>query len=137
MPHTIFEILCQFVERECSPGHVEWYGDSPHTVEVDGEEKNVMDEMLDLIEWWHTVYNKEYGEVCEILWEEARKHTPSTRFEPIDDFLLTMMFDYGSEENEEIYRRVMAGIHKLEANMEAELEKRLHRIIKVTPYMWT
>jgi hypothetical protein len=135
MPHMMFEILCQFVEKECSPGHVEWYGDDPHTVMVDGEEKNVMDEMKDLIEWWTVVYNKERGEVEEMLWAEAEKHSPKTRFEPYAENLLTMEFDYKSDESKAIYHRCMDGIHKLEMN--EELERRLHRIIPLIPYMWT
>ena len=33
LPHMMFEILCDFVEKECSPGCVEWYGEHGHKLD--------------------------------------------------------------------------------------------------------
>ncbi len=139
LPNAMFEVLCQFVERECSPGYVEWYGECGHKITVGGEEKYVMDEMKDLIAWWHQVWNKDVGEVEDMLWAEAHKHTPTSYFEPFEDSkdLMEWKLRFTSEGDEEIYRCCLDGLRKLEQNMEAALEKRLHRIIKLIPYMWT
>ena len=35
-----FETLSFFIEKECSPGHVEWYGGYGHKITVDEKEKS-------------------------------------------------------------------------------------------------
>ncbi len=138
MPHMMFEILCQFVERECSPGHVEWYGEYGHKITVDGEEKYVMDEMKDLIAWWHAVWNKEVEEVDDMLWAEAEGHSPTSYFEPFgDEGLFEWKQRFTSEGDEEIWKRCMKGLNNLEYIMAVALEERLHRLVKLIPYMWT
>lgn len=98
-----------------------------------------MDEMKELVAWWKDVFNKERLEVEEILWAEAHKHSPESRFEPCEDMpnCVTWEQDFNSKEQEAIYKRCMDGIHKLEENMDAALEARLHRIIPLIPSMWT
>jgi len=139
MPHMMFEILCQFVERECSPGWVEWYGECGHKITVDGEEKYVMDEMKDLIAWWHQVWNKEVGEVEDILWAEAHKHSPTSYFEPLEgsDEFFEWKQRFASDGDKEIWKRCMNALNHLERIMAVTLEERLHRLIKLIPYMWT
>ncbi len=138
MPEMMFEILSQFIERECSPGHVQWYGDYPHIVMVDGVEKNVMDEMKDLYFWWHTVWQKERPEVDEILWAEVEKHSYTSLFTPIEDTdLLKFDQQFETEEDEAINHTCMMALNKLDTIMEEALNKRLHRLVNVIPYMWT
>jgi len=138
MPEMMFEILSQFLEQECSPGHVEWYGDYPHIVQVGDVKKNVMDEMKDLYHWWHTVWQKERPEVDEILWAEVEKHPSTSLFTPIEGTNLSK-FDrqFETEEDEAINHTCMMALNKLDDIMDAELNKRLHRLINVIPYMWT
>lgn len=138
MPNMMFEILCQFVEKECSPGHIEWYGENAHKITVGGVEKYVMDEMKELVEWWHKVWNKEYQEVNDMLWAEASKHSPTREFIDIPgtDFV-EWLPEFKTEEDKVINHNCLMAMNKLERNMQEALEDRLHRIIPITFYMWT
>jgi hypothetical protein len=144
LPHTMFEILSRFIEGECSPGHVDWEG-SGHTVEVNGETVNVRDEMQRLYDWWHTVYNKEFREVDQIIWKEAQKHEPTEMFvpyEPEEDEEGKegwMEYDpqFPNEEDKEIYNSCMMALSKLERTQEQMLMERMHRLVNLTPYLWT
>ena len=145
LPHMMFEILSQFIEQECSPGHVDWEA-SGHMVEVSGNEINVRDEMQELYDWWHNVYMKEYKEVEEILWAEARKHEPIDRWEEDDDKEMAGLYgetlykweqDFKTTEDEEIYHDCLMALNKLEANQHKALLERMHRIVNLTSYLWT
>jgi hypothetical protein len=144
MPHMMFEILCQFVEQECSPGCVEWYGEWSHKVAVDGEEKFVMDEMKELVEWWHTVWNKEVKEVEDMLWAEAERHQHTDEHTPVegkDLFEGVSLYEweqhFATEEDKAIYNRCVMGCNNLDRIMHKALEARLQRIIPLIPSMWT
>lgn len=146
LPHTMFEILSQFVEGECSPGHVDWEA-SGHMVTVNGVEKNVRVEMQDLYDWWHQVYNKTYGEVNDILWEEVEKHPPVSNFIPInkDDEVVdedeAELFlweqEFKTPEDEEIHNHCMRSLNKLERMQEEKLQEMMHRLVNLMPYLWT
>ena len=134
MPHMMFEILCNFIEKECSPGHIEWYGEHGHKV----GDKYAMDEMLELVDWWKNVYNKEYREVADMLWRECEKHPSIQDFHPIEDsdnYLWDPTFE--TEEDEEIHDKCLKAANKLDRMMAKALEDRLYRIIPLLPSMWT
>lgn len=134
----MFEILSDFVENECSPGDVEWYGEYGHTLTVNGNEKFVRDEIQDLYNWWHKVWNQEYGQVSDMLWEEAIKHAPFDEWLPIKDSDLDEYTpQFASEEDAEIYRQQLDALNKLEICMEKDLQRYLHRLVNVIPYLWT
>lgn len=128
MPHMMFEILSQFIEKECSPSIVEWYGEWGAKITVGGEEKYVRDEMQELYDWWHTVWNKEVEEVKNILWAEALKHTSNQDI---------WEQRFATSEGEAIYKRCVRGCNKLERTMDVALEARLHRLINIIPHLWT
>ena len=73
LPYTMFEILGQFIEDECSPGHIEWYGEHGHKVTVDGEEKYVRDEMSELWRWWRDDYRVGYDKRRDAIHDEIDK----------------------------------------------------------------
>jgi hypothetical protein len=52
--HMIFEILCQFVEKELIPseGQINWESDEEH--------KFAKKEMLELYHWWLNEYDEDY-----------------------------------------------------------------------------
>ena len=139
LPNTMFEILSQFIEQECSPGHVEWYGDYPHMVTVDGKEKNARDEMQDLYDWWRWTWNEAYGEIADDLWEQAAKYAPRTNWVPTegDDDYLTYDPQFDTEEDELQYNRYLKELNQLEINMEDDLQEHLHRLINIRQYLWT
>lgn len=133
MPHMMFEILSQFIEKECLPGHVEWYGEYGH--KVDGV--YVRDEMQELYDWWHLVYNKACPEVNELLWESCTKYKPIETWVSIDNEYDEYAPTWASEEDKEFYHLYLDAINKLEAKMEQELQANLRKIIPLIPYMWT
>jgi len=133
----MFELLCQFVERECSPGHIEWYGEYGHKITVECTEKYVIDEMKDLIAWWHQVWNKEVEEVEDMLWTEALRHSPISDFVPLSDHLVEWKPQFANDHDEEVYRCCVMACNKLERIMNKALEERLHRLVNIIPYMWT
>lgn len=133
LPHTVFEILSRFIEEECSPGHIEWYGNYGH--KING--KYVRDEMQELYDWWHKVFNKAYPQVTRILWRYANKYDPIVDWVKLDDEFEEYNPRWNSEESERLYGIYMDAINKLERTMEKELKKRLHRVIEIMPYMWT
>jgi hypothetical protein len=137
VPHMMFEMLCQFIEKECSPGHIEWYGEYGHKVTVDGVEKYAMDEMRELATWWTEDYNKKYPDTCDGLWAEAEKHSPTSEHEAIGDDLFELTQKFETEQDERLFKLCMTGLNKLEERMAKELEARLHRIIPLIPSMWT
>jgi hypothetical protein len=145
LPHAMFEILSQFIEQECSPEIVDWKA-SGHMVTVNGKEHNVRDEMQDLYDWWHKIYQIEYKETNDLLWKEAEKHNSNDKFEEITDDpeitekygkLYSWNHTFNTEEDKEIYNKCLDAIHKLENMQNADLEEKMHRLVKLTPYMWT
>lgn len=136
MPHMMFEILAQFIEDECSPGHVLWYGESGHKIIVNGQEKYVMDEMKDLVFWWDTIWNGEWEEVNDILWNEAHKHDPETEWNGVGQM---SYWDpqFKATEDGEVWHYCVRAVSKLERIIHKGREDRLHRMIALLPYMWT
>lgn len=123
MAHTMFEILSTFIEEECSPGHVVWYGEYAHMVEVNGEQVNVRDEMQYLYDWWHKKYNGSYEKETDEIYE----HTIDEPFVDDNGHL------YMSDHNRALYKKAS----ELEQEYEEQLEENLIRLLKIRPYMWT
>jgi len=139
--HMSFEILVQFIERECSPGHTEWYGEFAPQIEVNGVEINAMDEMLELKQWWEVVYQKDYPEKTDEIWEAAEKVSPRhvlTHEDDMPDCVAgTLEFVYEDDEQRDTYRALMGETNALECHMDAEAEKMLKRLAAVRLWMWT
>ena len=149
LPYTMFEILEQFVERECSPGIVKWYGSNPHKimVELPGGvvvEKNVRDEMKDLCVWWNRQYHGRYKRLEEKIWFDFerlqdRYHVSDFETGMRDSDDCRHFWDpqystpWAKERAEELLRR----LNLLERAADAALTRRMHRIVKLTPYLWT
>lgn len=138
LPHMMFELLSQFLEKECSPGIVDWDATPDH--------KQAMRDMRKLYDWWHITYQKVYPEVENILWEEAEKHYPTTHWEPCNDKILTCKYGEGlqtyspkfkTKEDKEIYNQNLKAINKLERKHWDDLQKRLHQLIDLREYFWT
>ena len=137
--HASFEILTQFIDEECSPGHVEWYGDGAHQVEVNGSTENVMDEMKELYFWWNTVYLKEYPEKCDKLWDAV--DGPEMLCVPQEgqpDFIAGQLeMVYRDDEHRDGYKARINGINALEGFMDRKAEEMLKRLAAVRLWMWT
>lgn len=140
IPYTLFEMLETFVEKECSPGHVVWYGEDGHKILVGMEYKYVRDEMNDLLKWWNEEYipytkgeNIEYLEIYN-------------SFEQIDfDDLFTetddlFRYDPAANVGEDKYLEYKNGYNKLiefDLKMDSKLDEMCHRILNIRKFLWT
>jgi len=133
MAHTMFEILEQFIEKECSPGVVDWYyidKEYGHTkkIEVNGTEVFIIDEMKELVRWWNDSYLPYFrGEIV---------NEPVSRIE-FDRFIELVNDNSKCTEEEKKYFDYLDDLNKQKHEMEEELNKRLQRILKIREYMWT
>ena len=125
--HSMFEILSEFIEKECDPGN------------VNGEEKYVRDEMQELYNWWHKDYipNIWESKLSDKL-NEAIKY-PKITSTPCEDnkHLSKMNFVYDNDEHEEKTTQQLKELNHLEAAYDDKLSELMHRLIEVKDYMWT
>ena len=127
MPYMIFEILSQFLEKECSPGIVDWEG-SDHRIMYGGHSRNVNDVMWHLYHWWHNIYLKknehEHGAYHKHFSENTLNDSV---FNPVwksieDRVHSDKLFNRGS---------------KKEVAMIKQLNENLKYVVDLIPYMWT
>lgn len=139
LPHMMFEILSQFIEKECSPGHIEWYGEHGHKITVDGKEKYVRDEMQDLYDWWHQEYLKRYPELENKMWEDVQAHDKAHKVSDFREEDGTCYWDPQFDTPEEADRghELRMRLYWLEQAAENALNRRLERLLKIRRYMWT
>jgi hypothetical protein len=140
LPHTMFEILSDFIEKECVGGPVAWYHEDSHKVVVNGVERFRMDEMLALYNWWHLKYNKAYKEIEEDWWKkvqalEVKDEWPEEEFEGEKVYRWEKKFK--SEEHERLYNFYLDRMHDLDYRVSEELDLMLHRLINVRQSLWT
>lgn len=139
LPHMMFEILSQFIEKECSPGCVEWYGENGHKITVDGKEKYVRDEMQDLYDWWHQQYLKRYSALEEKFWQDVHEHDGKHKLSNLSKKAGITCWDpeYDTPEDKKRGHELIMRLNYLERAVENALNRRLTRILAIRPYMWT
>lgn len=138
--HYMFEILSDFLEKECSPGNVEWYGEYGHKITVNGVEKYVRDEMQELYDWWHKYWHKERLKIEEELWQEIEKHWPEAFFtKKLINGMNCSVYDpqFKTPEDKVQYELKMKTLNEWEEQNEKILTEILHRLINIKDYMWT
>ena len=137
--HASFQILTDFIDKECSPGHVEWYGDCPHQLEVNGVMENVMDEMLELYWWWNTVHEKEYPAKMDELWDAVDgPKMLCVPYEGMPDCVAgTLEMVYRDDEHRDAYKARTNEINETERIMDEKAEEMLKRLAAVRLWMWT
>ncbi len=129
LPHMMFEMLEDFYEKECSPGHVEWYGEHGH--KVPGKDTvYVMDEIKDLLHWWNNVYLKQ-----DDIWDALYNDMPDPTHMVDDNGLYGPFFDKDGEK--ERYEEIHLIIRKSEEEITADLDENLRRIINIRQSLWT
>ncbi len=131
LPHMMFEILSQFLEKECGDKcNVDWYCEEcPRKILVNGEEVWVMDEMKELYRWWHDYYNKQYELEQSIIHQEIEDYVE----EHYDGNYLDVFSSDCRKECNDLYKK----LHLLNDRVEDELIERMIRLVKVKDYMWT
>ena len=129
LSHVMFEVLSEFIEKECNPGHVEWHDPEwSHKITVNGVERYVMDEMKALYDWWNKKYLKAYPEFIDSLYDLISDEP--IKFINSDDGYSTMEFN-------PVDSKVYDFINRVEEHIEKELEEKLIRLVKIRESMWT
>jgi hypothetical protein len=132
MPHMMFEILSQFIEKECSPGYVDWEWEG-NLIEINGEKVNARNEMQYLYDWWHQKYNDEYQKKSDELWNNVFDLSPKMNIS--DEGIWNYIFENNEKRNE--YDKSSKIAHDFEEFVAKELHENLHRIINITRFLWT
>ena len=132
--HFAFEILTQFIEEECSPGHTDWEKTN-HTVEVDGRTVNVRDEMQEIYDWWQNYHV--YSDVENLLYEMAMKYESEDASEQLSDGMWNWKRKFKTPEEEEKHNRLMKGTNTLDDIRNKDIDDMLHRLINIRQNMWT
>lgn len=139
LPHMMFEILSQFIEKECSPGIVDWEG-SDHRVNVNGVSVNVRTEMQAIYDWWHKEYLPSVEHTHDEWHEFERLHRTNDMFDeddktPEGNYIFNPKYD--SAENKEKSEELFLAACKKEADLDKKLKGMMHRIVRIVPFMWT
>lgn len=145
LPHCIFQILTDFIDKECSPGVIDW-DSSGHTILVDGVKKNVRVEMQDLYDWWKKsqngpakwseIYDADLRAEYEANFDEQEKLSRSG-FRPEERGFYCFYTEYDSPEDEYICNKLLKRnieISKLDHEL---LIKNMQRVCALQPYLWT
>ncbi len=152
LPHMIFEILAKFIDNECSPGHVVWYGEHGHKI-IPGVNYNcykdedinhpdavyVLDYMKDLRCWFYDTYIKEIDITHDEWYDFHSKHC-TVKFESIkkeSGNWSKMNFIYDSPENEKQDKELLHAGEEKEKELIQELENKMIEVIKIRDHMWT
>jgi len=142
LPHLMFEVLADFVEKEealnchvdwgfdVGVGHVDEHGYSPHSINVDGVEKLVGQEIKDIYDWWvkndyslpyesESIYN-EYTAFCDIHrtgnWIDGLWDTPESREKSYE-----LLKEHGKREDQLL----------------EETKEMMRRLVNIYPFLWT
>lgn len=130
LEYSVFEILEQFVEQEAD--QIGWY-EYPKMIEVNGIEKNVRDEMTDILRWWNEVYLPFEDSGINMITD-----TPKSEFLPIENSsLLSWNLKYRDEEHKSKYEQSINEYNALKEKMNKDLTEYLIRIIKIKGYLWS
>jgi hypothetical protein len=128
---TMFQILSDFVEKECVESIVDWYHEDAHTVKVNGVEVRAIDEMLALYNWWHLKYKKAYKEIEEGWWDKA------FALEANDEGDWSFETKFKNPKEKELHHFYVRRTMDMEILVEEELQVMLKRLINVRRSMWT
>ena len=145
--HTMFEILSRFIEKECSPGIVDWYHEDAYRIipgypyDYEQIKKNlehsvlVRDEMQDLYDWWHKEYLLNVDNIFDKWHEWFTKHSVCKKED--NRFIPLWTREWDTEENKKISTILRKEAHDREEDLRKELENRMVRLVYVSPFFWT
>ena len=120
LEHIMFEILGQFLEKECGPdGIIDWDADEEH--------RAAMAEMRELWRWWkeHQQTKLEYPEL------------PPESVSEIAPGIFESKWEFESSAAEEAYEEAAKRAMDEEMARRDELTSRLKRLVDVRRFMWT
>lgn len=121
LPHAMFQILEDFVKKECSPGVVSWDADEEH--------KSARKKMDELLNWWHSTF-LEFDPYKDF---DESKSSKNHYIKEIDEEGRVIHRWHCNEYESEFYKRV----GEAEDEMSKELNKKLKEIVDLQPWLWT
>jgi hypothetical protein len=117
----MFQILTEFIDQECSPGIIDW--------EATSESREVMAEMRDHYNWWKTV-GRDFDEFEGLDLSVLRR--AGERLSPLNENgRHTLLPETDAE------KAVFQIANEREEAFKAELNRRMKRIVDLSPHMWT
>jgi len=123
LPHAMFQILRDFVDKECSPGIADWESDDYH--------KNARAKMDELLNWWDTYLKFD----CCAGYDESKCLSKEERNTPIKDKDGKIVaYEWNSNDYE---HQFYDEANKKEAAMEEELTKRMKELVDLRGFLWT
>ncbi len=131
MPHMMFEILSQFLEKECSPGIVDWDA-SDHEVMYGGHSRNAEEVMWHLCYWWHEVHLVKK----ELNYDSWHKYSEAHTLN-LPSFDAVWNPEFVSDAHEQHAAILFKRAGKKEAAIIKELNENLKVIVDLIPYLWT
>jgi hypothetical protein len=135
----MFEVLSQFIEKECQPEEIVDWEASGHTIKMNGKSVNVRKVMQDLYDWWHQDYNKKRLQTDEALWLKCSKYSPKFESVPSKDIpgCSRLNLKYKNSWQKKQYQKYTKQIQDLEIMYITELNKKMKILVDLTPYLWT
>jgi hypothetical protein len=126
LAHTMFEILSKYVEKEL--------GEEKELYE---ERDEINNQLRELYKWWNGYYNHQYELDCGAIWSEAEKHIPISEWEEFDDGVFEWCPQWSSDDDRNEYNQAMAKLSRLEESVQSELLENMHKLVNLSPWMWT
>jgi hypothetical protein len=133
----MFEILSQFIEKECEPEEIIDWDASGHTIKYHGKPTNVRKVMQELYDWWHNDYNKLRKEKEDEIWNKVVKYMPKPSFVEKEDGIFTLNTKYKSSWYKKQYKKYSKLNIKLEYDYHKMLIENMKTLCELMPYMWT
>lgn len=146
LPHTMFQILVDFVEKECTPERVNWYHEYGHKVTVDGVEKFVRDEIQEIYDWYTKVYVPNFnGENTEYnkIWDKINENSPLEFLkeitDPEDRHYGNYVYDPEFDEPHKaaLYKEAFQELNAYDQALSDKCDEMMHRLVNVRHSLWT
>lgn len=122
LPHVMFQVLDDFVQKEAIPGWVDWDGTPEH--------RAARDKMDELLNWWKNVYLKfdSYQN-----YDESQATPQKEKWVSEDDRGCRVWTLNFNEYDTAFHNKVICR----EDDMEEELNKKLQELLEIRGYLWT
>lgn len=122
MPHLMFECLVRYMENDRGLELAE--NDDPEKPE---HERQIDRELIEHYEWW-----KGFSDRCDAIWSGVPECPPA------DDFLALLNTPHDEwPDRWKPWRIATDAANAQEEELEAEIIRRCHRLVELSPCMWS
>ena len=120
MHYTMMEILSDFIEKECGEDCiVDWDSDDEH--------RRVRSELQEIYDWWHQDYLKNHDHYYDEWHDFSKKYSSGDILDPV----------WVSKQTKAHADHLFNQALQREKDHKEELNRRLHQLVDLAPYMWT